>query len=386
MNPTELAAARSDTDAFAERVLQSTLGLIDMLSIHLGDRLGWYRALAVAGEQGLDAAGLAEATGTHERYAREWLEQQAVSGILTLTADGAARRFVLPAAAREVLTDPRSLSFMAPVARMFAASMVQLPALVEAYRTGGGVSWERLGEDARESQADVNRPWFERMLAPALAGSAELHGLLSRPGARIADIGCGLGWSTLALARAYPAASLLGIDIDAPSIARAGELAAEEQLAGRVEFRAADAATLGTPEELDAAGLGAEGEFDAAGLQAAGEFDAAFVFEALHDMPHPVEVLRAIRSALTDGGVLVVADEAVADEFAPDGDEVERLMYGYSLLVCLPDSLSADASVGTGTVMRRATLERYAHDAGFRSVEVLPIEDFALFRFYLLRP
>jgi predicted O-methyltransferase YrrM len=294
------------------------------------------------------------------------------------------RRFQLPRAAKEVLTDSDSLSYSAPTARMFAASATHLPELLQAYRSGGGVSWAQLGEEARESQADANRPWFEQRLGPALAGT-EVHRLLARPGARIADIGCGLGWSTIALARAYPEATVVGIDIDEPSILRARRNAAEAGVETRVEFRAGDATMLGGPGVL-ASALAAEGEFDAAGLETEGEFDAAFVLEALHDMPHPVPVLRAVRSALSEGGVLLVVDEAVADAFAPNGDEVERLMYGYSLLVCLPDSLSTPDSVGTGTVMRRHTLERYATDAGFRSVEVLPVEGFGFLRFSLLRP
>ncbi|WP_246852763.1 cyclopropane-fatty-acyl-phospholipid synthase family protein [Naasia sp. SYSU D00948] len=246
---------------------------------------------------------------------------------------------------------------------MFGASLAQLPALLEAYRSGGGVSWDQLGDDARESQADVNRPLFEKQLASALAASGEVHDRLSRPGVRIADVGCGAGWSTIALARAYPHATLLGVDIDPPSIARARENAADAGVADRIEFR-----------HEDAAGLTGE------------RFDAAFVFEAVHDLPHPQDVLRAIRASLVEDGVLVLMDEAVAEKFAPDGDELERLMYGYSLLVCLPDSLSAPNSAATGTVMRPATLQRYAGQAGFSAVEVLPIEDFGFFRFYLLRP
>jgi SAM-dependent methyltransferase len=378
------AADTVDTDAFAERVLTSALGLIDLLSIHVGDRLGWYRALAAAGDEGVYPEQLAAATATQERYAREWLEQQAVAGIVTVTdpAD-AGRRFRLPPGATEVLTDASSLSYLAPVARMFAASAVHLPELLRAYREGGGVSWEQLGDDARESQADVNRPLFEQRLGAMLAAT-EVHDLLARPGARIADVGCGLGWSTIALARAYPEASLVGIDIDEPSIERARRNAAEAGV-DRIEFRAGDATALGAPP-APGPGLAAEGEFDAAALETDGAFDAALILEALHDMPYPVEVLRAVRSALTEQGVLVVVDEAVADEFAPNGDEVERLMYGYSLFVCLPDSLSAPDSAGTGTVMRRATLERYAREAGFSTVDVLPGEDFGFFRCYLLRP
>ncbi|MGW4928985.1 class I SAM-dependent methyltransferase [Agromyces sp. NPDC004153] len=350
------------TAAFADRVFGSVLGAIELLSIHLGDRLGWYRALAESGP--LSSAELAARTGTVERYAREWLEQQAVSGILTVDeADAAApasdRRFALPAAHAEVLADAASLDYMAPVARMITAAAMRAASLVEAYRGGGGVSWDQFGDDARESQGDVNRPWFERRLGDAVASVQELDAVLSRPGARIADVGCGHGWSTLALARAYPSARVVGIDVDEPSIAAARENAEAAGLADRAEFRLAGGEELAEP----------------------GAFDAAFVFEALHDMPRPVEVLDAMRRAVRDDGAIVIMDEAVAPGFAPGGDDVERLMYGYSILICLPDSLATPGSVGTGTVMRQSTLERYATEAGFSRIEELPIEDFAMFRF-----
>jgi len=242
---------------------------------------------------------------------------------------------------------------------MITAAGMRAASLVEAYRGGGGVTWEQFGDDAHESQADVNRPWFERRLGDAVASVAELDAVLSRPGARIADIGCGHGWSTLALARAYPSARVVGIDVDEPSIAAARENAEAAGLADRVEFRLAGGEELSEP----------------------GAFDAAFVFEALHDMPRPVEVLDAMRRAVRDDGAVVIMDEAVAHGFAPDGDDVERLMYGYSILMCLPDSLATPGSVGTGTVMRQSTLERYATEAGFSRIEELPIEGFALFRF-----
>ena len=350
------------TQAFADRVFGSVLGAIELLSIHLGDRLGWYRALDESGP--LSSTELAERTDTVERYAREWLEQQAVNGILTVDGSDAAapaseRRFALPAAHAEVLTDAASLDYLAPVARMITAAGMRAASLVEAYRGGGGVTWEQFGDDAHESQADVNRPWFERRLGDAVASVAELDAVLSRPGARIADIGCGHGWSTLALARAYPSARVVGIDVDEPSIAAARENAEAAGLADRVEFRLAGGEELSEP----------------------GAFDAAFVFEALHDMPRPVEVLDAMRRAVRDDGAVVIMDEAVAPGFAPDGDDVERLMYGYSILMCLPDSLATPGSVGTGTVMRQSTLERYATEAGFSRIEELPIEGFALFRF-----
>ena len=114
-------------------------------------------------------------------------------------------------------------------------------------------------------------------------------------------------------------------------------------------------------------------------------YDVAFAFECVHDMARPVEVLAAIRAALDPDGVLVVMDEAVAEEFTAPGDDLERLMYGFSLLVCLPDGLSSTPSAGTGTVMRPSVLRGYAERAGFGSLDVLPIEGFGFFRFYALR-
>ena len=349
--------ASAPADAWADHVLTAALGAIDILAIHLGDRLGWYRALAAHGP--LAAEDLAHLTGTHPRYAREWLEQQATSGLL-VAHDEDPMTFALPAGAAEALTDARSLAYVAPLARMLAGAATQMPALLDAYRTGRGVSWEQLGDDARSSQADMNRPWFELMLSDAIEGVPEIHDVLGRQDARIVDVACGAGWSTIALAHAYPEARIVGIDIDVPSIEMARSNAADAGVGGRVEFIAGDSAAL------------------------AGTFDGAFIFEALHDMPLPVEVLAAIRGAVKTDGVVVVMDEGVGDAPVVVGDQVERLMYGFSLFVCLPDGMSSQPSVGTGTVMRPSTLANYAHEAGFTSVSVLPIEGFAFFRFYRL--
>jgi len=329
------------------------------MSVHLGDRLGWYRSLAADGPATPDE--LAEHTGTHPRYAREWLEQQAVTGLLTV--DGTdPPRFALSPAGAQVLTDETDLDYLAPLSRMICSAMVQLPALLDAYRTGGGVGWAQYGTDVRRSQEDVNRPWFEKRLPDALRSVADLDGLLRTPGAVIADIGCGGGWSTIALARSYPDAEVRGYDIDRASVEDArANVTADRAVASRITITEADAATL--PNST---------------------FHAVFAFECIHDLPRPVDVLAAARRSLVPGGVVIVMDEAVADEFTAPGDEVERLMYGYSLAVCLPDGMSRQPSAGTGTVMRADTLRRYAHDAGFTRVDVLPIEGFAFFRFYRL--
>lgn len=354
------ATTEQQVEEFAGWVFDRLLGAMELMSIYLGDRLGLYRALRQAPAT---AAELSQRAGVHERYAREWLEQQAVAGILEVDGEGDAAAFRLPAAQAEVLTNPASLGFSAPFGRLFISAARQAPALLDAYRSGGGVPWARFGADARDGQGDVNRPWFEHVLPDALAAVPAVHSVLSRPDAGIADIACGHGWSTIALARAYPDAIVDGFDLDEPAIEAAREHAAGIE---NVTF-----------SELRGEQLAEQGEE---------RYDAAFIFEALHDMPDPIGVLTAIRRALRPDGIVVVMDEAVAESFAAPGDEIERAMYGYSLLMCLPDSMSTPGSIATGTVMRPATLERYAREAGLTRFSVLPIEGFAAFRFYLLEP
>ena len=124
---------------------------------------------------------------------------------------------------------------------------------------------------------------------------------------------------------------------------------------------------------------------DAADPALAGRYDLVTIFESLHDMSRPVDVLRACRQLLAPGGSVLVVDERVADAFVAPGDQVERLMYGFSVLCCLPAGMADQPSAATGTVMRTATLERYAAEAGFGRTEVLPVAN-DLFRFYRLQP
>jgi hypothetical protein len=344
------------SDQFAERLLQSSLGFVDIVAAHLGDRLGWYRALASGGPA--TAAELVARAGGSPRYAQEWLEQQASTGVLTIEADG---RFHLPEGPAEVLTDADSLAYLAPMARMLATSATQLPALLDAYRHDGGVSWADFGADMRESQADINRPWFLYRLAPVLASVPELDAILRRPGGLVADVGCGAGWSSIAIARAYPNLDIEGWDVDRPSIDLARANGVEAGVEERVVFSSTDASHL-----KDSA------------------YDAIFAFECIHDMAQPVATLAHLRRAVRPDGTVIIMDEAVAPTFAPPGDDLERLMYGFSLLVCLPDGMSSRPTAATGTVMREGTLRGYAREAGFDDCEVLPTGEFSIWRFYRL--
>ncbi len=351
-----------ERDRFVERVLQSTAGTFDIFSIYIGERLGLYRALA--GSDALTSAALAARTGTNERYVREWLEQQTVTGILRVKdpdAQADARRFCLPAAYAEVLTQRDSLSYMAGFARLLVGAVRPVDAVLEAFRTGGGVPFSAYGADLREGQADTNRPAFLQQLgAEWLPAMPDVHArLLSDPPARVADIGCGLGWSSIGIARSYPNVRVDGFDMDEASVEQARANVRAEGLADRVRIHCRDAG-------------------DAA---VAGEYDLVTAFECIHDMSDPVGVLRTIRHLAGENGAVLVMDERVGERFTPEGNDVEWVMYGFSVFHCLPVGCADEPSVGTGTVMRADTLRRYADEAGFRNVEILPIDNY-FFRFY----
>ncbi|HEY7034189.1 MAG TPA: methyltransferase domain-containing protein [Thermomicrobiales bacterium] len=351
-------------EALVERLFGATLATMDLFSVYLGDRLGYYQALAAGGPA--TSTDLAARTGTHERYAREWLEQQAVTGFLEAEnpeAETALRRFRLPAGHAEPLTDPDSLMTMTPLARALAACVAVLPQLLDAFRTGGGVPFADYGVDMHEGQAGSTRPLFLHLLTQQwLPAMPDVHDLLqTKPDARVADVGMGLGWSSIAIARAYPNVRVDGFDLDTASVRAARANAEAAGVADRVTFQIRDA---GDPD-------------------LAGRYDLAFAFECIHDMANPVATLRAMRRLVGDGGTILIADERVADRFTAPGDDVERLMYGFSILHCLPVGMVDQPSVGTGTVIRQSTMRAYAEAAGCRAVEVLPIEhDF--FRFYRL--
>lgn len=356
-----MTATNPSPAALSERMVSAVVGALEMAAVDLGDRLGWYRALA---EGPATAPQLAARSGTDPRYAREWLEQQAVAGYLTVNDVRAApdeRCYALPAEYRAVLVDEVDPMFTTPLARMAMALTHNVDRLAEVYRGGGGLSWAAMGADARAAQAAANRPFFVGpLLTEVLPSMPDVDAAL-RAGGRIADVGCGVGWSSIGMATGYPAARVDGFDVDVPSVEEARAHATRGGVADRVRFEVADVGRLA----VDAG------------------YDLVTAFECVHDLPDPVAVLAAMKRMVRPGGTVLVVDERVAEEFTAPGDEIERLMYGYSLTCCLPDALSTRPSVGTGTVMRPAVLEQYASDAGFADVDVLPVpHDF--FRFYRL--
>jgi SAM-dependent methyltransferase len=360
--------AATDVDArevLAGRLVDGVTQALETFAVYLGVELGLYRALDELGAA--TEAELAGRAGVAVRYAREWLEQQAVAGYLACDnpPDPAEeRRYRLPAGHAEVLVDPDSPFHAAPLTLALAGTAGVLPRLLAAYRDGGGVPYAAYGREIRDGIAAANRPMFLHELASAwLPAIPDLdRRLRSAPPPRVLDLGCGLGASSLALALAYPRATVLGVDLDEASVVGARAAAAGAGVADRVSFVVGDAAHLSQEAP----------------------FDLVTVFEALHDMGDPVAALRTARERLAAGGSVLVADERVADAFTAPGDPTERLMYGWSILHCLPATLAEGPVEATGTVLRAPTLARWAAAAGFADFQVLGIDN-PFWRFYRLR-
>jgi 2-polyprenyl-3-methyl-5-hydroxy-6-metoxy-1,4-benzoquinol methylase len=235
-----------------------------------------------------------------------------------------------------------------------------LPQLIDAFRTGGGVPWTAYGDDGREGQAAMNRPQYLALLAehwlPALP---DVHARLQAKPARVADLCCGEGWSSIALPLGYPQVTVDGFDVDEASIEAARRHAEGAGVGDRVDFAVRDAAEL------------------------EGTYDLVTIFEAVHDVARPVELLESARRLVGSEGTVLVMDERVGESFTAPANPIEQFMYGASVLMCLPTGMAEQPSAATGTAMRPGTLEDYARRAGYAAVDVLGIEhDF--WRFYRL--
>ena len=356
--------ANRTPDALVARLFEASLGMFDVMAVYLGDRLGLYRALDEGGPA--TSTELASRAGIDDRYAREWLEQQAVTGILDVDDAAAAdrRRYGLPGAYRDALLDPDSPYSIAPLGRSLVACAKVMPLLLEAYRTGGGVEWSAYGPDMIEAQGDFNRPWlinsFGTEILPAIPAVHDR--LTADPPARVADVACGVGWAAIAIALAYPGVRVDGFDLDESSIELGRANARRLGVADRVSFHVADGASIGE----------------------AGAYDLAVIIEAVHDMTRPVDVLAAVRRLLRPGGAALIADEKTEDAFTADAGEAERLYFGFSLFACLPAVMTDRPTAAIGTAIRADTMHRLGLEAGFGSVERLEEPALDMLRFYLL--
>jgi len=349
--------------ALADRLFRDMAGALELLTVYLGERLGLYQALYAGGPA--TSAELAARTGTTERYIREWLEHHAASGLLEVDDPAAgplARRYWLPPGHAPVLADTGDVRYQAFTGTEIVRAARWMPEVADAVRSGGAPPALPWGPEGRP---EFNRAVFLNLLArqwlPAIA-DVDLR-LRSEPPARVADLACGTGWSSIAMAQAYPLVSVDGFDLDADAIQAARRNAHEAGLADRVTFTVADVSGSSGP----------------------GQYDLVTIIEGLHDMSRPADALRAARGMLTEPGCVIVADELVEDEFTAPASIEEQCHYAWSVVACLPAVMGDPGTAATGAVMRPATLRRYAMEAGFQSLEILPVQA-GLLRFYRLTP
>jgi len=347
--------------AFCGRLFNAAIDMAEVATVYFGDALGLYDALVETGP--ITASKLAEHLGLSERYVGEWLGQQAIAGFIDVengTDDAATRRYSLSPEHAVVLTDRTSPEYLGFVGGFLEAVGKVMPSLLEAFRTGEGVPYSAYGPQGVAVQAAINLPGYVNSLVSGWV--PQVPGLKEKleAGAKVAEVACGAGVAAIELAKAFPNSTIDGFDLDESSIAIARRNATDAGVADRVTFRVQD---VRDP-------------------RLAGTYDVVTVFEAVHDMGDPVATLATLKRLLTAGGVALVADEKVQDEFTAPGDEIERFMAASSVVWCLPQGLS-DGPDAHGTLLRAPEFHAYAKRAGWTDVETLPIEH-PSWRFYRL--
>ncbi len=339
----------TDIPAIDEAKLEAFVGqaVVDMgaaisgLLLHIGDRLGLYKAMAGAGP--ITSAMLAERTGTTERYVREWLANQAAGGYVVY--DPAARTYELPAEQAMVVANEDSPVFLAGAFESIASCYADHDVFVDAFRTGAGVGWQVHDHRLFSGVVRLFKAGYAAHLVdawlPALDGVVEKL----QSGASVADVGCGLGASTIIMAEAFERSSFVGFDIHDVSIEAARKAAAQVGLNPRVTFEVASA--------KDFSGDG---------------YDLVCLFDALHDMGDPVGAARRIRQSLAPDGTLLLVEPYAGDALEQNLNPVGRAFYGMSTVICTPNSLAQEVGLGLGGQAGERQLAIVLRNAGFTSV------------------
>lgn len=325
-------------EAFMNKMVGDMGAAISAALVLLGDRLGLYKALAASGPS--SPAELAEAAGAAERYVREWLSAQAAADYVSY--DAASGRFYMTPEQATVFADEDSPMFIAGGYEVIASMVRDEPKVAQAFRSGAGLGWHEHDACLFRGTERFFRSGYNANLTtgwiPALDGmEARL-----KAGAKVADIGCGHGASTIVMAKAYPASRFVGFDYHEPSIDRARAAAKEAGVSDRAEFQVASA--------KDFPGEG---------------YDLIAIFDALHDMGDPVGAARHIREALKPDGIFMLVEPFANDALSDNLNPIGRLFYSASAMICTPASLSQEVGLGLGAQAGEKRLRKVAEEAGF---------------------
>jgi 2-polyprenyl-3-methyl-5-hydroxy-6-metoxy-1,4-benzoquinol methylase len=303
----------------------------------LGDRLGLFQAMR--GGDRVSPAELARRTGTRERYVREWLSAQAAAGYVSY--DEVRNLFYLDPEQASIFADENSPAAMAGAFEVMSTLWLDEPKVAEAFRTGRGVPWHDHSKCLFRGTERFFRPGYNANLVsswlPALDGVVEK---LAR-GAKVADVGCGHGTSTVVMARAFPRSSFVGFDYHAASIARAREAAAEAGVSANTHFEVAEAKTF------------------------TGTYDLVAFFDCLHDMGDPVGAAANVRERLAADGTWMMVEPFAHDRLADNLNPVGRIYYAASTMVCTPASLSQEVGLGLGAQAGELRLRQVVTAGGF---------------------
>lgn len=335
------ASPQIDTDklmAFVFRAVDEVGATLGCALVHLGDRLGYYRDLAGRGPTTPEE--LAARTETGLPYAREWLNAQAAGGYVEY--DAGSGRYTLPPEHAVALADETSPAYLPGFFQIALGTVHDADRIVEAARTATGVGWHEHSGDVHEGCERFFRPGYAANLVSAWLPA--LDGVVPKleSGARVADVGCGHGSSTVLMAQAYPRSSFLGSDYHAASIAVARDRAAAAGVADRIRFEVASATELG--------GAG---------------YQLVTMFDCLHDMGDPVGAARHVRSVIDPDGTWMIVEPTAGDRVEDNLNPVGRAYYGFSTLLCTPASLSQPVGAALGTQAGPARIRDVVEQAGF---------------------
>ena len=306
----------------------------------IGDKLGLYKAMAGAGP--MSSTELAQRTGTNERYVREWLNAQAAGGFVTY--DAATARFTLPDEQAFALAVEDSPAYLPGAYQIIAAVLKDEPHITEAFRTGAGVGWHEHCADLFQGTERFFRPSYASNLIsgwiPALDGvEAKLLA-----GAKVADVGCGHGASTILMTKAYPKSQFVGFDYHAPSIEHAWKAAEKAGVQDRVGFQVAWA--KGFPGK---------------------NYDLVAFFDCLHDMGDPAGAAVHVRQSLAPGGTWMIVEPFAHDRVEENLNPVGRVFYSASTMICTPASRAQEVGLALGAQAGEKRLRDVVMQGGFKS-------------------
>jgi 2-polyprenyl-3-methyl-5-hydroxy-6-metoxy-1,4-benzoquinol methylase len=332
---------QSKLHEFVMRAVGEMGAAMNAALIVVGDKLGLYKAMSGAGP--LTSAEVAAKTGTTERYVREWLNAQAAGGFVTY--DAATARYNLPPEQALALADETSPVFLPGFFEIVAACVKDEAKITEAFRTGKGVGWHEHDQCLFAGTERFFRPNYRAHLVvewiPAL-GDTESK---LKAGARVADVGCGLGTSTILMAQAYPKSTFVGSDYHPKSIEMARDAAAKAGVSDRVKFEVAKA--------KDFPGK---------------DYQLVAFFDCLHDMGDPEGAARHVRETLAPNGAWMVVEPFANDKLEDNLNPIGRVFFGASTMLCVPASLSQEVGTGLGAQAGEGRLTKILHSAGFTKV------------------